>query len=99
MHFMILALLASVATSVSAQGPAVFVATTAERASGFKDLADCQRNIAATPQRDAKVQSGKHDGGHGSVFNRAHGNVTRCEMVEGEAMVVVYPRGHGASAL
>ncbi len=93
---MFFAMLASVATSVSAQGPTVFVATAAERTSGFKDLADCQRTIAATPQRDAKVQSGKHDGGHGSVFNRTQGNITRCEMIEGEALVVVYPRVHGS---
>ena len=88
--------LASIATSGSAQGPSVVVATNAERASGFKDLADCQRNVAATRQRDAKVRSGKHDGGKGSVFNRTHGNLTRCEVIEGEALVVVYPRVHGS---
>ncbi len=96
MRFMIFAALASIATSVSAQGPNVFVATNPERASGFKDLADCQRNIAATRQRDAKVRKGKHHGGQGSIFNRTHGNITRCEMIEGEALVVVYPRVQGS---
>ncbi len=98
MRFGFFIVFASITSSVCAQNPAVMVATNPERASGFKGLTDCQKNIAATRERDAMVRNGKPNTGQGTVFNRTHGNITRCEMVEGEAMVVVYPRGHGALA-
>jgi len=59
-------------------------ATLGERSSGFSDLAECRAAL------------GGDQAPRGSVFNRAHGNISRCEMIEGEARIVVIPRGHGA---
>ncbi|MDQ3078903.1 MAG: hypothetical protein M3R03_02765 [Pseudomonadota bacterium] len=61
----------------------LFVATSAERDSGFSNLAECE-----------KVLFGP-DGVPGTRFNRAAGNTSRCELVSGEAVVVVYPKGLG----
>ena len=59
----------------------LFVATSAERASGFSSLAECEEALIGP------------DGVPGTRFNRAAGNTSRCEMVSGEAVVVVYPKG------
>ena len=66
--------------------PPLFVATSAERASGFSSLAECEQASIGP------------DGVPGTRFNRAAGNVSRCEMVSGEAVVVVYPKGLGKAA-
>ena len=64
------------------------VATNAEQASGFVDLADCQKAIGGGP---VKAGSNERAAQAGSAFNRAAGNLTRCELVKGEILVVVYP--------
>ena len=61
--------------------PSLFVATNAEKASGFSSLAECEK---------ALIGAG---GVRGSRFNHAAGNTSRCELVSGEALVVVYPKG------
>ena len=78
--------LTAVSAPGTAQRPAIFVATSAEKASGFASLAECERAIG-----DAR-----RAGPRGTAFNRNAGNTTRCEMVEGEPLVVVYPRGYEA---
>ena len=40
-----------------------------------------------------KSRSARHQQARGTVFNRAAGNTTRCEMVDGEPMIVVIPKG------
>ena len=71
----------------NAHGEAVFVATSAEKASGFASLAECERAIGGSG--DARQP-------RGTAFNRNAGNTTRCEMVAGEPVVVVYPKGYEA---
>jgi hypothetical protein len=67
-------------------GPKILpiVATLSERASGFANLAECE--AALLPG------TGTAEAQRGSVFNRAHGNSSRCEMIKGEPMIVVTPR-------
>lgn len=73
----------------NAQGAAIFVATSAEKASGFKSLAECEQAIG-------KSGDAGHADARGTVFNRNAGNTTRCEIVAGEPLVVVYPKGYEA---
>lgn len=73
-------LLAQQAASADVPRP-FFVATSPERASGFSSLAECDRALTG------------RDGVLGTQFNRAAGNTSRCELVFGEAVVVVYPKG------
>ena len=72
---------------VAAKEPAVFVMTSAEKASGYKTLAECEAALGEADQRT---------GLRGSRFNRDAGNMSRCEMVEGEPLIVVYPKGYEA---
>jgi hypothetical protein len=74
-------LLSFLPASADMPRPSFFVATNAERASGFGSLAECEKALVAP------------DGSRGSQFNRAAGNTSRCELVSGEAVVVVYPKG------
>lgn len=67
-----------------AQRLPLFVAVNSERASGFRSLAQCENALTG------------RDGARGTRFNRAAGNISRCEMVAGEAVIVVYPKGLGA---
>ena len=80
--------------SVSANAPSIFVATNAEKASGFRDLADCQKSLEGPDQASRKAVADKQDGRRGSLFNRTQENTSRCEMVHGEALIVVYPPVH-----
>ena len=86
MHFLVAAL---AMTTFSAQVPAgdrvVFAMTNAETAAGFETLADCEQALGEPDQRT---------GLRGSLFNREAGNISRCELVDGEALVVVYPKGY-----
>lgn len=73
--------------------PPVFAAVLAEKATGFTSLAECERAIARKPtltpqQRRARLRSTR-----GALFNRLAGNTTRCELVNGEPLTVVVPRG------
>lgn len=85
--YIILSVLAPLATSVSATPTRIFVATNPEMASGFKDLAECQKSIGVSPGVAKATDAGRQ----GTAFNRAHGNTSRCEIINGEALVVVYP--------
>lgn len=70
-------------------------ATNAEKATGFRDLAECQSALEATRRtRDGSNPAAPRP--TGSLFNRAQGNMSRCEMVQGEALIVVYPRGYAS---
>ena len=77
---MILFLSTSAIAAATASPPAPVSAVLGERASEFGSLAECNAAIGAA------------DTARGSAFNRAHGNVTRCAMVDGEPMVIVTPR-------
>ena len=68
----------------TASAPAVFVLTSAEKASGFQSLAECEQALGTAGKQGLR----------GSRFNRTAGNVSRCEVVDGEPLIVVYPRGH-----
>ncbi len=74
-------------TNGSAQRPVAreiepVVVTSAELADGFKNRGECE---AALGGGRGKAQL------LGSAFNRAHGNISRCEKVDGEYHLVVYP--------
>ena len=69
------------------------VATNAERETGFRDLGECQKALEGT----RKASDADGSTATGSLFNQAQGNVTRCEVVGGEVLAVVYPRGHAPS--
>ena len=86
-----LALIALPISANAAASPPV-AATSAERASGFRDLADCQGTLDGAPG-SGQADADKTTRAAGTLFNRAHGNISRCEMVEGEALIVVYPAG------
>ena len=78
----------------SADEPAIFVATNAEKASGFETLADCELALGdAGPDQGGALNS-DGAGPPGSRFNRNAGNISRCEIVDGEPLIVVYPKGH-----
>lgn len=85
--------LAAVAT---ARSPAPVAATNAERESGFRDLGECRAALEAT-RKTGEGAAGAPSDQTGSLFNQAQGNTSRCEMSHGEAVIVVYPRGHPAS--
>lgn len=78
-----------------AQG-AVVAATNAERASGFADRADCEQALGSSDGGQPKAGVVDQADGGGSLFNRAAGNISRCEFVHGEYQIVVYPKGSGA---
>jgi hypothetical protein len=81
--------------SVAAIGksPAPVVATNAEKANGFSDLNECQAALEGSRKSGHGGAAGTPSGLTGSMFNRARGNVSRCEIFHGEAVIVVYPRG------
>jgi len=77
-----------------AQGGGRMVLTNPESASGFESRAECETAIAAGLGRDRKnvgARSGRAEYRAGSLFNRARGNLSRCETGDGEYQIVVYP--------
>lgn len=89
---MIILAVALAMTTLSGQAPvadpAIFVLTNAEKASGFATLGECERALGPA-KRPSEAR--------GSLFNRNAGNISRCEIVHGEPMVVVYPKGYAAA--
>jgi hypothetical protein len=67
-------------------------AVLAEKASGFKSLAECEQTLAGSGLYSLKNLGGERSVVRGSVFNRAAGNLSRCEMIGGEPLIVVVPR-------
>jgi len=70
----------------------VFEATLPETEAGLRTLADCETAIAPLVELRAKPRGAKHSAVRGSRFNRAAGNTTRCEMIDGEPLIVVIPK-------
>ena len=89
---MLLALM-SIPGAALATDPGPVVATNPERETGYTDLGECRKALEAT----AKPGLAGASGTTGSLFNQAQGNVSRCELVQGEVLVVVYPRGSASS--
>lgn len=81
------ALAGGAAQAVATPVPAPLVAINAEKATGFRDLAECRKAIGAESRQETSSRF------VGTLVNRAYGNRTRCEMVGGEPLVVVYLRG------
>jgi hypothetical protein len=73
--------------------PAPVSAVLGENASGFKNLGDCEQTLDGPSRHSAKKIGNKRGTRRGSMFNRAAGNMSRCEMIEGEPLIVVIPRG------
>ena len=87
--------LVALAAPGSAAPPVIFEATSADRATGFRTMAECEAALGpaiavrAPNARDKRMA-------RGTAFNRRAGNVSRCEMVAGEPLIVVYPMRIGA---
>ena len=75
----------------SAHAPRLFTATNPEEASGFKDLADCEKALTGLTEGTRKAHAAEQGMQRGSLFNRTRGNLSRCEMHDGEPLIVVYP--------
>jgi len=75
--------------------PDIFEAILSEKASGFRDMAECQKALGDEALERGDANAGKQEAPRGSHFNRTRGNISRCEMFEGEPLIVVYPKGHG----
>ena len=86
--------LAMLSNGALAQKPNVVVATNPEMASGFRSLAECELSLGPPGQLQGAPLAGAPNTLRGTAFNRAAGNTSRCEVIQGEHMVVVYPKGH-----
>lgn len=80
--------------------PVVFEATSADKASGFRSMAECEAALGLPAEHRGKADVGKN-ASRGSSFNRAAGNISRCEIIEGQPVLIVYPndRREGAGSL
>lgn len=72
--------------------PVIFEATSADRATGFRTLAECEAALGPAVAIRVRATTGKRLV-RGTAFNRRAGNVSRCEIVGGEPLIVVYPTG------
>lgn len=86
----------SLSVPVAATDPTVFVAVSAEKASGFETLAECEEALGGPDEQLGNARADQQTSPRGSRFNRTAGNISRCEVVEGEPLIVVYPKGHEA---
>lgn len=77
-----------------ANDPGIVVATNPEKASGFRNLAECHEALGGSDKLQGKMIGDEPNRLHGSMFNRTAGNTSRCEIVHGEALIVVYPKGY-----
>ena len=75
-----------------AVAPKAFAATLSSSADGFKSLAECESTLRRST--GVKASGGERGMRSGSLFNRTQGNISRCEMIQGEATIVVYPKGY-----
>lgn len=83
--------LLSLPVSALAAHPVIFEATSADKASGFRSMAECESALGrSVTYRGRAVR--------GSMFNRAKGNISRCELIAGELMIVVYPAAQSSRA-
>jgi hypothetical protein len=91
--------LAALSVPAIAKPSKVFVATVPESAAGFKTLAECQAALRGPAKPDRPTFAKGRNRQAGTLFNRSHGNFSRCEMIEGEPMIAVYARSprQGAS--
>ncbi len=83
-----------------AKSPDVFVAILSETADGFDNLTECEAVLRGA-RKGALVGSPRQlapGAQAGSLFNRTHGNLSRCEMVQGEPSIVVYPKGYSVES-
>ena len=93
MSFLYIAL-ALLAPPLSLQNttPVIFQATNPEAALAYRTMAECE--LALGPPADGTSEAGVDQGERrGSRFNRLAGNISRCEMVDGEPVITVYPTG------
>lgn len=58
-------------------------ATNPEALPGHRNLADCEASLGAADKTGLR----------GTVFNRLRGNISRCEIIQGEPQIVVQIKG------
>ena len=84
--------LAAFSVPALAQPARVVSATLAERATAFTSLAECEQSLEPAAGQAQLNPGAMRDGSRGSLFNRAQGNSSRCELIDGEPQVVVIPK-------
>ena len=88
MPFLLALSLLAASGAPNAERPRAVVAVNAEKASGFASLAECEQALGP---RTKTARSGRS--GRGNLLNRAQGNRSKCLVVDGEPLIVVFPRG------
>lgn len=89
--------LVSVPLPALAIRPVIFQATSADKASGFGSMAECEMALGQAAAYRGPV-SVDRSALRGTAFNRQAGNVSRCELIAGEPQIVVYPTGRPSRA-
>jgi hypothetical protein len=84
--------LAAFSGSALGRPAAIVSATLPERATAFATLAECERSLDPGGSARQATAAAEQDGARGSRFNRAQGNRSHCEVIDGEPLVVVTPR-------
>ncbi len=83
--------LASLPLPAMALPAGITVATLGEKASAFETLAECEEALGPLDSQ-GRTPLAAQDGLRGSQFNRAAGNTSRCEIVDGEPLIIVTPK-------
>lgn len=91
--FTVAILLAALTAPAAASAQEPVSATNPESAAGYRDLADCERSLEAAGKTQGSAGAQREKSPRGTLFNRTRGNISRCEMVHGEPLVVVYVNG------
>ena len=77
---------------VLAARPVIFQATSADKAPGFRSMGECEAALGPPARHRGKADVDR-GAVRGTLFNRTAGNLSRCEMIAGEPVIVVYPSG------
>jgi len=92
--FLIAVAALALAQPAFAQGDRAISLTNAETAAGFASFRECEAVLTGSAQAASAGSASGSVGdaiASGSIVNRAGGHVSRCEQVEGEYLIVVYP--------
>lgn len=89
--------LVSLSFPALAARPVIFEATSADKASAFRTMVECEAALGPSAKHRGKTAIGASEL-RGTLFNRTAGNVSRCEWVAGDPYIVVYPAGQKAQS-
>ena len=86
--------LAALPVPAMTQPAAMSVATLPERDSAFATLAECEQSLVPANESAGAALAPGQGTPRGSLFNRTAGNTSRCEMVDGEPLIIVTPKAY-----